>query len=229
MPLNPVWQDIALRLLLTLVASGLVGFNRQERGHAAGLRTTILIGLAAAVAMVLGNLLLSTTGKTTDAFATMDPMRLPLGVLTGVGFIGGGAIFRRGDLVTGVTTAATLWMVTIIGLCFGGGHIWLGITATALTLAVLLVLRTVDHLIPHENRGILVIEAGIGDMAALNTLIRPLGYRALFKRQRADIGVERIWVEVSWVRSDRSPPPADLIERVREKYAVVSFEMESAR
>lgn len=229
MPLNPVWQDIALRLLLTLVASGLVGFNRQERGHAAGLRTTILIGLAAAVAMVLGNLLLSTTGKTADAFATMDPMRLPLGVLTGVGFIGGGAIFRRGDLVTGVTTAATLWMVTVIGLCFGGGQWGLGVAATGLTLITLLVLRTLDHLIPHENRGLMVIEAGTGELAALNDLIRPLGYRATFKRQRADVGRERIWVEVAWIRSDYGAPPADLIQRVRERYPVLSFEMEGAR
>jgi len=53
----------------------------------------------------------------------MDLMRLPLGILTGVGFIGGGAIFKKGDLVTGVTTAATLWMVTVIGLCLGGGQL----------------------------------------------------------------------------------------------------------
>jgi MgtC family len=50
-------------------------------------------------------------------------MRLPLGILTGVGFIGGGTILKRGDLVTGVTTAATLWLVTVIGLCFGGGQL----------------------------------------------------------------------------------------------------------
>lgn len=229
LPLNPDWQDIALRLLLTLVASGLIGFNRQARGHAAGLRTTILIGLAAAVAMVLANLLVSTAGKTAESFATMDPMRLPLGVLTGVGFIGGGAIFRRGDLVTGVTTAATLWMVTVIGLCLGGGQFWLGVAATGLTLITLLVFRTIDHLIPHENRGMLVIEAGAGDVAALNDLIRPLGYHASFKRQRADGARQRIWIEVGWVQRDAGPPPDDLLQRVGEKFTVVSFDMEGAR
>ena len=229
MTLDLIWQDIAFRLLLTLIASGLIGFNRQARGHAAGLRTTILIGLAAAVAMVLANLLVSTAGKTAASFATMDPMRLPLGVLTGVGFIGGGAIFRRGDLVTGVTTAATLWMVTIIGLCLGGGQLGLGTAATGLTLATLLVLRAVDHRIPQENRGMLVIEANIGDVAALNDLIRPLGYHASFRRQRADSARERIWVEVGWLRSDAGPPPADLLARVEEKFPVVSFEMEGAR
>jgi putative Mg2+ transporter-C (MgtC) family protein len=229
MPLSPSWQDIALRLLLALIASGMIGLNRQARGHAAGLRTTILIGLAAAVAMVLANFLLSTAGKTAELFTTMDVMRLPLGILTGVGFIGGGAIFRRGDLVTGVTTAATLWMVTVIGLCFGGGYDWLGVAATVLTLVTLFGLRIVDQIVAHEWRGILVIEAGVGDIAAVNEFIRPLGYRAIFKRQRADLGPERIWLEVRWTRSNFGPAPADLIERVRQRFVVVSFEMEGAR
>jgi putative Mg2+ transporter-C (MgtC) family protein len=56
-----------------------------------------------------------------------DLMRLPLGILIGVGFIGGGAILRRDDIVVGVTTAATLWLVTVIGLCLGGGQLALGL------------------------------------------------------------------------------------------------------
>lgn len=52
----------------------------------------------------------------------MDLMRLPLGILTGVGFIGGGSILKKGDLVTGITTAATLWVVTVIGLCLGAAN-----------------------------------------------------------------------------------------------------------
>ena len=126
MPLSPSWEDIALRLLLTCVAGAVIGLDRGIRGHAAGLRTTILVALAASVAMIQANLLLSVTGKTADLFGVMDQMRLPLGILTGVGFIGAGTILRRGDLVTGVTTAATLWVVTVIGLCFGGGQLALG-------------------------------------------------------------------------------------------------------
>jgi putative Mg2+ transporter-C (MgtC) family protein len=78
------------------------------------------------------NLLLPTVGRASNSFVAMDPMRLPLGVLTGVGFIGGGAILRRGSLVVGVTTAATLWLVTIIGLCLGGGQIELGLATAAI-------------------------------------------------------------------------------------------------
>ncbi len=100
----------------------MLGLNRTERGMTAGLRTTILVSLAAAVSMIQVNLLLVTLGKTSDSFSVLDLMRLPLGVLTGMGFIGGGAILKRGNRVSGVTTAATLWVATVLGLCFGGGQ-----------------------------------------------------------------------------------------------------------
>src|SRR5437016_13381340 len=106
MPLEPTLTDIALRLLMTMLAGAIIGFNRGARGHAAGFRTTILVCLAASVAMIQTNILLPLSGKTQGSFAVMDLMRLPLGILTGVGFIGGGAILKKGDMVAGVTTAA---------------------------------------------------------------------------------------------------------------------------
>src|SRR5579863_7181345 len=112
MPLHIGWGDVALRLVLTIIAGLLIGYNRTEHGKAAGLRTTLFVCLAASVAMIQVNLLLPMAGRATDSFVTNDLMRLPLGILTGVGFIGGGAILRRGNLVIGVTTAATLWYVT---------------------------------------------------------------------------------------------------------------------
>jgi putative Mg2+ transporter-C (MgtC) family protein len=108
MPLVVGWNDLALRLLLTVVASALIGLNRDEHGRPAGLRTTLLVCLAASVAMIQTNLLLPTSGKPSDSFITLDLMRLPLGILSGMGFLGAGVIVRRSDLVLGVTTAATL-------------------------------------------------------------------------------------------------------------------------
>jgi putative Mg2+ transporter-C (MgtC) family protein len=137
MPLHLSFADLAVRLLCTLIAGAIIGYNRGERGKAAGLRTTLLVCLAACVSMLLVNLLLPLAGRASDAFVTIDLMRLPLGILTGVGFIGGGAILRRGDVVSGVTTAATLWFVTVVGLCFGGGQILLGAITTALGALVL--------------------------------------------------------------------------------------------
>lgn len=121
MPIELHWPAIALRLALTIAAGGLLGAERSKTGHAAGLRTTLLVSLAASVAMIQMNLLLPTNGKPPDSYAVMDLMRLPLGILTGVGFIGAGAIVHNNELVVGVTTAATLWFATVVGLCMGGG------------------------------------------------------------------------------------------------------------
>src|ERR1700710_1669315 len=160
MPLEPSWSDIAVRLALTMLAGGVIGFNRGARGHAAGLRTTILVGLAASVAMIQTNLLLPLSGKTSESFAVMDLMRLPLGILTGVGFIGGGTILKKGDLVTGVTTTATLWGMTVIGVCLGGGQLILGLAATAASVLTLWPLTQVDARLPRQHRAMLGISGG---------------------------------------------------------------------
>ncbi|TJX22044.1 MAG: MgtC/SapB family protein, partial [Mesorhizobium sp.] len=152
------------------------GLNREARGHTAGLRTTILVGLAAAIAMIQANMLLDVAGKGTDSFVRMDVLRFPLGVLTGVGFIGGGAILRRGDLVTGVTTAATMWIMTMIGLAFGGGQFGLGAIATVMTLVTLQALKWVDLRIPRDHHAILAVSWPNGSPPVLRDMVGPLGY-----------------------------------------------------
>jgi putative Mg2+ transporter-C (MgtC) family protein len=144
MPTHIEWSAIALRLALAAIASAAIGINRGELDRPVGLRTTMLVALAAAIAMTQVNLLLPSAGKRIDSFAMLDLMRLPLGVLSGMGFIGVGAIVRRNDLVQGVTTAATLWYVTMMGLCYGGGQLGLGLAALGLALVVLLCLKWVE-------------------------------------------------------------------------------------
>lgn len=237
MPLHPTWQDIGLRLVLTLVAGAVIGFNRGTRGHAAGLRTTMLVGLAAAVSMIQANFLLSVVGKTAESFGLMDVMRLPLGILTGVGFIGAGTILRRGDLVTGVTTAATLWMMTMIGLCFGAGQLGVGLIATGLVVSTLWGFQWLDLRLPREQRALLVIEVSldsIGTLASdLAKLIEPLGYRSGFVRQCRDdrrvdvqdVPRNRVAFEISWKRPEIEAAPLDLVKAIGACYSVVSFEL----
>ena len=112
------------------------------------------------------NLLLPTAGKPPDSFITNDLMRLPLGILTGVGFIGGGAILRRDNIIVGVTTAATLWLVTVVGLCLGGGQLVLGIVATALGIVALQGLRWVESRLRQQIRTrltIMIADNGLGE------------------------------------------------------------------
>lgn len=230
MPLTVGWGDMAIRLLLTLIAGVLLGLNRGSRGHAAGLRTTILVALAAAVAMVQMNLLLPVDGKTSASFSVMDIMRLPLGILTGVGFIGGGTIPKRGDLVTGVTTAATLWMATVIGLCFGGGQLDIGIAATALSVLVLWPLKWLDVRIPRRQKATVVLtpRAADGQVPDLTSLLSPFDCEANFRRRITNVERPvRFTYELSWRRAELDGTPNDLIRALDEQFEVANFELTS--
>jgi putative Mg2+ transporter-C (MgtC) family protein len=153
MPTTLEWSDIAIRLFCTVLAGGCIGYNRGEHGRPAGLRTTLLVALAACLSMIEANYLLSTGGKSPTSFAVMDTMRFPLGVLSGIGFIGAGAIVRRDNFVVGVTTAATIWFVTMIGLCLGGGQIALGLIGSALGILILTLLKSVEEQMKHDHQG----------------------------------------------------------------------------
>ena len=159
MPLHPTLPDIALRIALACLAGILIGYNREGRNQAAGLRTTVLVCLAACLTTVLANLLLATSGKEQGSFSQIDVMRLPLGILSGMGFLGAGAILRRGDAVLGVTTAATLWFMTVVGICFGAGEIELGSAGAALAFAILWGLGRADERMRRKQRSFLTLSA----------------------------------------------------------------------
>lgn len=150
-PLHVALADVILRLFCAFIAGAIIGYNRGEQGKAVGLRTTLLVCLAAAVAMLQLNYLLSLAGRSPDSFVVNDLMRLPLGILTGVGFIGAGAILRRRNIAIGVTTAATLWYVTVVGLCFGGDQIILGWIATSLGCIVLWAMKLLENVMVTEH------------------------------------------------------------------------------
>jgi putative Mg2+ transporter-C (MgtC) family protein len=156
MPLTIDWRAVLLRLGLALIAGAILGFNRGEHGHPAGLRTTILVCVAAAASMIQVNLLLELESQK-QSLVSLDLMRLPLGILSGMGFIGGGAILKRGDIVHGVTTAATLWFVTVMGLCLGGGQIALGLELLAVGILVLWVLKRIEHRYVEDRRATLQV------------------------------------------------------------------------
>ncbi len=162
MPTMLSWPEIALRLACALIVGALLGLNRSEHGRAAGLRTSILVCVAACVAMLQVNLLLPLSGRASDSFVMNDLMRLPLGILSGIGFIGAGAIVRRDNLVTGVTTAATLWFLTVVELCLGGGQLALGLAAGAIGMAVLTGFKWVESRMKQDRQGALRVTTGEG-------------------------------------------------------------------
>jgi putative Mg2+ transporter-C (MgtC) family protein len=137
MPTHIEWSSIALRLALTAIASAAIGSIAGDHNRPVGLRTTMFVAVAAAISRIRANLLLPIAGKSAGSFVTLDLMRLRLGILSGMGFLGAVAIVRRNDLVQGGTSAAMLWFVTVMGLCFGAGQLGLGLSAMTLALFVL--------------------------------------------------------------------------------------------
>ncbi len=225
MPLHLTWQDVALRLALTLVAGALVGLNRGERGHAAGLRTTTLVCLAASISMLQVNAFLPLAGKDPTSFVSLDLLRLPLGILSGMGFIGAGAILRRGGSVAGLTTAATLWLMTMVGLCFGAGQLALGGAATGLALVVLWAMGPLERRLPRIRHATLVVVSKSGE--GLEGLVRSalaaghMRGRYLSGDYDAE-GRTEVRYAINWRTTDRSTEPTDVIARLWAQRQVTS-------
>jgi putative Mg2+ transporter-C (MgtC) family protein len=217
--------DIVLRLAAAMAAGALIGFDRSTRGRIAGLRTTILICVAAAGAMIEANLILSVTGKDESSFARMDTLRFPLGILSGIGFIGAGAILKRGDLVMGVTTAATLWIVTVIGLILGAGYFLLGSAVVAITFVVLALVVKLEPLMrrQHQAELTIVVREDGPTPAHLRSTITDAGYKvtslALVQSDTRHIRCRLTWS--SREGADDVPP---VVDRLQKQKGVLGIE-----
>lgn len=151
-PVIPELPPFVLPLLGAVIASGLIGLERDWRGRAAGFRTHLMVGLAAALLMQAavsqGDWAIRALPEQT---ISTDPTRLAHGMLTGIGFLCAGVIFRSGFSIHGLTTAASLWITSAIGLLFGTGLYALGITGTAITLGILTGLRLLKRWLPGQT------------------------------------------------------------------------------
>ncbi|RYD60125.1 MAG: MgtC/SapB family protein [Verrucomicrobiaceae bacterium] len=212
-----ITPDILLRLGLSAVAGGLLGIEREHHGRAAGLRTTLLVCLAACVAMILsdGFYRHSFHGSYTGGGWHPDPARLAAGVLSGMGFLGAGVIIHQSNhMVRGVTTAATLWFVTIIGLAFGSGAIGIGLIATAGSLAVLILVPSLEHLIKNDWYSDLTVSFVSAECTVDGILaaLAPVGVRVKTVDMEEDLatGVSQVTLHLRYKRQG-SPAFSDTI------------------
>jgi putative Mg2+ transporter-C (MgtC) family protein len=132
-----------VRLLVAMLLGGLVGVERQVRGRAAGLRTNILVCMGSAAIIVTFQKLSIEMNMGADSAIRMDPARTAAGVITGIGFLGAGTIVKSQDFVRGLTTAASIWVVSAIGVTVGLGEY---VIAVPLTLLVLIALYALHRL-----------------------------------------------------------------------------------
>ncbi|WP_428830160.1 MgtC/SapB family protein, partial [Cereibacter changlensis] len=188
-------DHFTLPLLSSLATGLLIGLERELRGKPAGLRTHTLVCFAA-------TLLTLTAAHQADWIVTLlpetqlvtDPVRMAHGILTGIGFLGAGVIFREGPSVHGLTTAASLWITAALGIVYGVGMYWLAVAGTLATLIVLMLLRIGFALLPvrTEVRLRVVTEAGgVFDAPAMRTILKSegLGERAISQSFNREAGI----------------------------------------
>ena len=140
-------EELFLRLVLSCILGGIIGYERQSRRKSAGLRTNVLVCLGACLIMVLSQALYENVEGRTNA----DPARLAAQVVSGIGFLGAGAIMKEGLSVTGLTTAACLWVVAGVGLAVGSGFYSGALMTTALVFVTLGSLSRLDDWVDHEK------------------------------------------------------------------------------
>jgi putative Mg2+ transporter-C (MgtC) family protein len=147
-------------LLRLCIAGGLgaaIGFEREIRDREAGIRTHLLVSLGAALFTIVSAYGFHEFLASGDNVIRADPTRIAAQIVTGIGFLGAGAIIREGLSIRGLTTAATLWVVAAIGMACGAGYYWPAAAATVLTIFALwplrlLAYRLIEQIKPEENR-----------------------------------------------------------------------------
>ena len=195
------WDEILVRLALAAALGGAVGAEREIRDREAGFRTHLLVSLGAALFTLVSAYAWTDWAFSTEAGLVFDPTRVAAQVVSGIGFLGAGAIIRQGLSVRGLTTAATLWAVAAIGMASGAGYYWGAVATTVLVLVTLWPLRILAHRLlsgVRSERGRLVVDlrSGAGAGVVLDALeasgaaLRSLEFEEQEGRRRMSADVE---------------------------------------
>lgn len=148
--------ELVWRLIAAAVLGGLVGLEREATNHAAGLRTNMLVALGSCLFTIL-----SIYGFPQDEGRATDPARLAAQVVSGIGFLGAGAVLHHRGGVRGLTTAASIWLVAAIGMAAGTGSYFLAILCTIVALVVLVALRPIAALLSPSDNEPEKVESGL--------------------------------------------------------------------
>jgi putative Mg2+ transporter-C (MgtC) family protein len=220
--------DIALRLGAALLAGAAIGLERSSHGRPAGFRTHALVALASALLMVVpmfGERWFPAT--LTRSQLTVDPTRMAQGIMTGIGFLGAGAILRDGLSVRGLTTAASIWITAAIGILMGVGFYFPGALTTVLTLGILTVFRRIEGRVPSRFEANLMIRfepAGTLPEAALRDLLAREGFALANPDYRLDNG-DGYFEYRAVIKADRGSRAAGLNEALRRLEHVRAFSL----
>ncbi len=147
--------EIILRLGIAAALGMLVGFERERQNQPAGLRTHTILAIGSCLAMTIS---INIAMQFTEFVPNGDPGRIAAQVISGIGFLGAGAILRYGTSVKGLTTATSLWTTAIVGLAIGAGHYVAGLATSAMLLIILVLLNVLEQKLirPYETISVTV-------------------------------------------------------------------------
>ena len=149
-PMSQELLEIVFAVLSALAAGSLIGLERTYHGRPAGFRTHALVCLASALLMIVAVYQLHWFDQGTPETIRIDPTRMAQGIMTGIGFLGAGVIFKEGLTVRGLTTAASIWITAALGILYGVGFYLPAILGTVATLGVLAAFRWLERLMPAQ-------------------------------------------------------------------------------
>lgn len=218
------------RLLLGGVLGAVIGYERDLHGRPAGLRTHAIVGLASSTFMVVSTAFVYFQHYAPGSIAEVDVSRIAASVVSGIGFLAGGAILRTGLTVQGLTTAAGLWLVAAIGLAAGGGMYAAALVATLAGVTVLTVLRRFEDKTDDRSRGelkLVLVDDGAVLMAAKASLAE-LGVHLSHEEYEFDATAQRRAYEAS-VSVPRKVELLSLVDTLEKVSGVLKVRVEPAR
>jgi putative Mg2+ transporter-C (MgtC) family protein len=187
------YLEMVFRIIAALAAGGLIGLERSHRGRPAGFRTHALVCLASSLLMLVTVYESHWFPRDSAARVMVDPTRMAQGIMTGIGFVGAGAIIKEGFTVRGLTTAASIWITAAIGILTGIGFYFAALIGTVLVLGTLSAFRWIEARMPSETYALFMVrfsrDAVIPE-SGLRALVESTGFSLhnLSYRLHGDVG-----------------------------------------
>jgi putative Mg2+ transporter-C (MgtC) family protein len=197
--------------MLSVLIGLLIGIEREYRNKSAGLRTFILVSFGSCLFTILSL-----------KIGLANPDRLAANIITGIGFLGAGVIFKEDNKVSGITTATTIWAAASLGMCVGAGYIFLAFIGVGLVLAILALLTYLQTYIDnyHKIKDYELQTSSEADFEHTEQLIRRMGFKAVIVSQRYNKeSLNTIWRLTGNVTKHR-----EFVETVRRDRQVVAYQ-----
>lgn len=215
--------ELTSRLLLSALLGSLIGFERERLTWAAGLRTHMLVCVGSCLVMIVSAY--GFTEVVQQEHVVLDPSRIAAQVVSGIGFLGAGAIILRGEFVRGLTTAASLWSVAALGLAVGGGLYFAAVVSTAIILVILAGVKPLEEHYRAKRQSVelnLEVDRGAISMSTLNDVLGPHAgrVRQFIVQQSGKTDLDEVTIVLTRVAAKDA---ADLTERLRRLPSVKSL------